>query len=373
MSRGAASGASMRPRRRLATAAPRRSRRARALVPGLLGAWLGACSGGAGGAGPDPDPDPPEPPPRPVPCIFANATCAERVEIAGNLFLPAFTTHGLLAGDPDITRGLIVIHGNNRNPDTYFESGILAVANAGAAGTVAVVAPHFQTADDGPEPDEPFWSSAGWKRGHLSRPEGPAPRVSSYAALDRILKLLLDRGRFPALREVIVSGHSAGGQVVHRFAATSREEEEARDGVRFRYVVANPSTYLYPGPEREGADATFAVPDTDCEDYDDWHYGLQDRNTHAGALEADTIRAQLSRRDVRILVGDADTLSASLDVSCGANLQGPNRFVRGRTLMRYMNALRSGHAHVEMIVPGVGHSNRSMWLSEVGREALFGN
>ena len=76
---------------------------------------------------------------------------------------------------------------------------------------------------------------------------------------------------------------------------------------------------------------------------------------------------------MRILVGDADTLNASLDVSCGANLQGTNRFVRGRTLVRFMTAFHSGHAHTEMIVPGVGHSSRSMWLSEVGRSALFGN
>ena len=38
-----------------------------------------------------------------------------------------------------------------------------------------------------------------------------------------------------------------------------------------------------------------------------------------------------------------------------------------------MDALYSGHAHREMIVPGVGHSSRSMWLSGVGAGALFGN
>ena len=273
-----------------------------------------------------------------------------------------------------MTRGLIVVHGNSRNPDDYFESGMRAAGNGGGGlGNTLVVAPHFQTGDDDPEPDEPFWSSAGWKRGNLSRPEGPTPRVSSYAALDRILELLLDRGRFPALAEVVVAGHSAGGQVVHRFAATSREEAETSADARFRYVVTNPSTYLYLGPERAAPDGAFAVPDAGCDDYDDWHYGMRDRNSHADAIQADTIRAQLARRDVRILLGDADTLSASLDVSCGANLQGANRFVRGRTLVRFMTALHPGHAHRETIAPGVGHSSRSMWLSEAGREALFGD
>ena len=350
---------------------PTLSRGASALVVAIC-ATLSGCSGEPGGAQPE-MPDPPEPPSRPVPCIFVNATCAERIALGDGLLLPAYTTHQLTTGDAGVTRGLIVVHGNNRDPDAYFESGLRAVANGGVAGNTIVVAPHFQTSDDLPEANEPFWSSAGWKRGHLSRPEGPVPRVSSYAALERILELLLDSNRFPAIRQIVVTGHSAGGQVVHRFAATSGEEEQARAGVELRYVVANPSTYLYLGPEREWPDGTFIVPGAGCDDYNDWHYGLSNRNTYAGGIDADTLSARLVRRDVRILVGDADTLSASLDVSCGANLQGANRFVRGRTLVRFMTAYDSGHAHTEMIVPGVGHSSRSMWLSEVGRSALFGN
>ncbi len=332
-----------------------------------------ACVGIAacGGSATTPEPDPVEPQ-RPVPCTFPNATCAERVEIADGLFLPVYSTHLLSKGHAGVTRGLVVVHGNTRNADTYFETGVLATAEAGESAVTAIVAPHFQTADDGPEADEPFWSSAGWKRGNLSRPEGPSPRVSSYTGLDRIVDAFLNPARFPAMREIVVAGHSAGGQVVHRFAATT-EHKAAESGAAFRYVVTNPSTYLYPGPERADAEGGFAVPDTGCADYDEWHYGLQDRNSYADRLEADSIRARLVGHDVRILLGDADTLTAALDASCGANLQGPRRFHRGRTLVRFMDAMHAGHAHREMIVPGVGHSSRSMWLSAVGAGALFGS
>ncbi len=315
---------------------------------------------------------PPDPPARPVPCNLASAICAERVVIGTGVHLPVFSTHSLSVGDEAARRGLIVVHGNSRNPDDYFISGIAAVTNAGASGATAVIAPHFQTVEDGPDPDEPYWSSPGWKRGNLSRPEGPSPRVSSYAALDSIVRLLLDINRFPAMQEIVVTGHSAGGQLLHRYAATSRVEEGARDGVSFRYVVANPSTYLYLGPQRENADGAFTLPGRGCADYNEWHYGFDDRNSWAEALEADTIRALLVRRDVRILIGDADTLSASLDQSCGANLQGLNRYRRGRTIVRFMEALYPGHNHTEMIVPGVGHSSRSMWTSPAGLESLFG-
>lgn len=328
---------------------------------------IAACGGST--VTPEPDPFEPE---RPVPCTVGNATCAERVEIVSGRFLPVFSSHLLSEGDPGVTRGLIVIHGNNRDADTYFETGVVAAATAGVVSSTVTVAPHFQTIDDGPEADEPYWSSAGWKRGNLSRPEGPSPRVSSYAALDRIVDAFLNSSRFPALREIVVAGHSAGGQVVHRYAATT-EHKSAGSGIPIRYVVTNPSTYLYLRPEREDGSDGFVVPATGCTDYDDWHYGLVNRNNFAERLEADSIRAQLVRHDVRILLGDADTTSASLDVSCGADMQGPHRYSRGRTLVRFMDELFPGHAHREMIVPGVGHSSRSMWLSEVGAGALFGN
>ena len=181
---------------------------------------LAAC----GGSTMTSEPDPVEPE-RPVPCTFPNETCAERVEIATARYLPVYSTHLLSEGHAGVTRGLIVIHGNTRDADTYFETGVLAATSS----------------------------------------------------------------RFPAMEEIVVAGHSAGGQVVHRYAATT-EHTATDSGVAFRYVVTNPSTYLYLGPRREDAEGGFTVPDTGCDDYDEWHYGLQDRNSYADRLEADSIR-----------------------------------------------------------------------------------
>ena len=114
-----------------------------------------------------------------------------------------------------------------------------------------------------------------------------------------------------------------------------------------------------------------AVPAGSCGEYDDWHYGLENRNSYASASTAETLRARLIERDVRILLGTADTLDAQLDASCGANLQGRHRLERGQLLVRYMDDLFPGHAHVEMLVPDVGHSSLSMFTSAVGRSALF--
>ena len=308
---------------------------------------------------------------RPVPCLSSESICAERISIGTSLYLPVFSTHSLYEGNDEVTRGLIIVHGTGRNADDYFRRGFQAAEAVGLQRHTVVVSPHFQTSSDGPAADEPFWSSGGWKRGSLSSSDGPLPRVSSYTAIDKIVELLSDPSRFPALTEIVMTGHSAGGQVAHRYAAASRAEENF-GAVSFRYVVANPSTYLYLRAERE-VDSTFVVPDVSgCPDYDDWHYGLRSLYNYATVVGMDTIRTQLVRRDVRILLGSADTLGAQLDVSCGANLQGRHRFERGQTLVRFMDWLSSLHRHQEMIVPGSGHSSSGMYLSAVGLDALFG-
>ncbi|MEE3137324.1 MAG: hypothetical protein VX291_05230, partial [Gemmatimonadota bacterium] len=191
---------------------------------------------------------------RPVPCLSITSVCTERVAIGSGVYLPVFTTHSFSEGHLQVTRGLIIVHGANRNADDYFQRGFQAAAAVGNQETTVVVAPYFQTSSDNPASDELFWSSSGWKRGHLSSSEGPRPRRSSYSGIDQIIDLLSDPSRFPALTEITMTGHSAGGQVAHRYAATSRAEENL-GSVTMRYVVANPSTYLYIRQERENTGA----------------------------------------------------------------------------------------------------------------------
>lgn len=327
-------------------------------------AWLlaTACGDGTGAiTGPDDG----------EPCVTGSPTCRTRIDVAGGVRVPAYTTTPLDRGSPDVTLAVIMIHGTNRDADAYFETAVAAAREAEALPGTVIVAPLFQTAEDGPRSDEARWTSGGWKRGHLSASSGPSPRVSSYAVLDRILELVTDAARFPAVTRVVVAGHSAGGQVVHRYAATSRWEDE-EGAVPVRYAPANPSTWLYVGPERRVGAGGFAVPDREsCPEYNDWHYGLDERNTWASAVGIDSIRAQLRRRDVRVLAGTADSGSASLDVSCGANLQGSYRYERALWLMEFMDALVPGHRHRLVEVEGVGHSSRSMFTSEAGVEAVF--
>lgn len=304
------------------------------------------------------------------PCRVGTAACAVRVEVMPGRFLKSYQSFPLAVGDSLVTQAVIVVHGTERNANDYFTNMNEAATLAGRAASTIIIAPLFQTSDDAPATDEPVWTSSGWRAGDLSSTTGPQPRISSYAAIDTILVRLSNRARFPRLARIVVVGHSAGGQLLHRFAATSRVAAAA--DIPIRYIAANPSTWLYLGPERPAGSA-FAIPTSaaTCADYDDWHYGLQSRNTYANALPSAAVRQNLVSRDVVVMLGTADTLTADLDVSCGAELQGPRRYQRGLALMNYMNALNPGHAHRLVTISGVGHSNSAMFSSADGRRAIW--
>ena len=323
---------------------------------------LAACSGDEGPTGPEPAAGP---------CLLA-PSCSSRLEVAPDRWVRVLRTHDLDAGAPAITHAVVLVHGSGRNAGFNFNTGVRLTAEPSLRAAVAIVAPLFVTTAEDPLPDEPFWSSGGWKRGNLSVRGGPVPRVSSYEVLDTIVARLSDPLRFPDMREIVVAGHSAGGQVAHRYAAGGMNPL----GVHVRYVVANPSSYLFLGPERPDGAGGFDIPTlASCPDYQQWHYGLQDLNTYMRRIAPSALptrlTTRLTTREVTIMVGDQDTGESQLDVRCGANLQGEHRLARGLNLLAYMDAFHAGHAHVGIVIPGVGHSSRGMFLSPRGRAALL--
>ncbi|MFH1763130.1 MAG: hypothetical protein ABIF09_02960 [Gemmatimonadota bacterium] len=330
---------------------------------------LGLCVVGCGGDSTGPT-DPTSS--HSVPCLSASSACGEQVLLGTGHRLPVFRTHPIQDGDSTVVRAVIVVHGADRNPDAYFERMVEAVRLSGLTPNTLVIAPRFQTEDDNPGANEPTWTESGWKKGHKSiSAVGGGERISSYETVDDVLGFLGNRSLFPKLEKVVVTGHSAGGQYAHRFAATSPAAEELPH-LRFRYVVINPSTYLYLGPERAVAGGGFEIPNWElCTDYNAWHYGFEDRNSYALRLTEAETRSRLIGRDLVYMVGSADTGEASLDMSCGAMLQGMHRYARGLTLFNYMESHYPEANQQLLIVEGVGHSSTLMFQSILGRQALF--
>ena len=189
--------------------------------------------------------------------------------------------------------------------------------------------------------------------------------MSSYRALDVLLQYLRDA--LPTLSAITVAGHSAGGQLVQRYAAVGVAPGE--DDLAYRFVVANPSSYAYFDGRRPSGDSFLVPDDPECAWYDEWPYGLRDPNAYASPRVGSAL-PRIQGRDVRILLGTADTGDVNLDTTCAASLQGEHRYARGLSYVAHIAELGPS-AHELTTVDGAEHSRSQMFLSDPGLAALF--
>ncbi|RDU95476.1 alpha/beta hydrolase [Trinickia dinghuensis] len=283
---------------------------------------------------------------------------------------------------PKVRRVVIVIHGRLRNADAYFELARQARAAAGGdAEDTLLIVPQFLAAADvaahGLAPDTMHWEWIGWMGGDGAL--GPAP-LSSFDVLDAILERLARRDRFPSLETVVIAGHSGGGQVVQRYAVVTRGESRMTDqGIALRYVIANPSSYVYFDELRPTADGEFAPFDAArCPGFNDWKYGLNRLPAYAREMATNTSAQALeyayARRSVTVLLGsdDCDPAHPALDKSCAAQTQGAHRLQRGLAYERYMRMRHPSLDHRTLIVDGFGHDGKGIFTSPCGLAVLFG-
>lgn len=272
---------------------------------------------------------------------------------------------------PEVQRALIIVHGRLRNAQTYLHSGERAVEQAGQRATTLVIAPQLLNQDDIARHHLPdallHWKGNDWMAGAPS--SGPVA-LSSYAALDAILQRLSDRKRYPALKQVVIAGHSGGAQVVQRYALLTGEHAELKQaGIGLRYVIANPSSYAYFDAWRP-----VQVVKDNCPGFNDWKYGLQKLPAYAAGHSARELEQRYVQRDITYLLGqqDIDPQHPALDKGCAAETQGAYRLIRGHN---YFDYLRQRHPQGLMQrvveVPGVGHDGDKMLTSPEGQAALF--
>ena len=274
---------------------------------------------------------------------------------------------------PQVQRALIVIHGRLRNAQTYLHSAEQAASQAGQLSTTLVIAPQFLNESDGTRnalSDSVLrWHANDWMAGDPA--VSPAP-LSSYAALDQILERLSDRKRFPALREVVIAGHSGGAQVVQRYALTTQADKALQsNGIKVRYVVANPSSYAYFNAQRP-------IPTFDaanCPGFNTWKYGLKELPAYAEGQKHRQLELAYVERDMTYLLGakDTDPNHPALDKSCEAEAQGAFRLERGKNYFEYLTQRHPQGLNQRLVeVPGVGHNGDQMFTSPEGQKALFG-
>jgi hypothetical protein len=167
--------------------------------------------------------------------------------------------------------------------------------------------------------------------------------------------------------------------LVHRYAIVGRAVVAlSKGGVHLRFVVANPSSYVYFSDERPTEGGTLAPFRSDaCPHFNHWKYGTLNAPAYV-TLDADhtwpQMEADYAQRDVIYLLGtaDSDPHEKDLDVTCNGEAQGPTRFARGQAYYAYLHSRHpSGWNQRLWFVAGVAHSARQMFTSTCGVGALF--
>ncbi|TLP53941.1 MULTISPECIES: alpha/beta fold hydrolase [Pseudomonas] len=279
---------------------------------------------------------------------------------------------------PQATRAVIIVHGVRRNAEDYYRSGEVLLHNAGLErSTTLLLAPNFLTTQDPLARDSmPLWPKDGWMQG--SESSAGQRGIAAFSVLDDLLAYLADRQRYPHLKEIVLIGHSAGAQLMQRYALLGTGDQRLQAlGIKVRYGVSSPSSYLYLDPHRPQGDGF-----TDnglCADYNRYRYGLEQPPAYLTRqrLDARQLLQRYAARDVTYLVGARDTHADSkvMDHRCGAQVQGRNRVERQLGYMRYEAFLSQAWgvaiAHRQFLVPGVGHSAAQLFAAPAVAHQLF--
>ena len=292
---------------------------------------------------------------------------------AGTVGLPIDASLDLNQPQPSVTRAVILLHGKGRDVDGYYRGLQQAAREAGSASaTSLLIAPQFLNEHDIDDHHLPAnivrWRTGVWEAG--TRATGPVA-ASAYEILDSLFQLLADKALYPNLKEIVLAGHSGGGQAVQRYAVVGLAPAEvASRGIHVRFIIANPSSYLYFSPDRPASHGS-------CGNYDRWKYGIHDAPDYVRLSATNTwarMEAAYAAADVIYLMGEEDTdpNQKDLDTTCAGEAEGPTRLARGTSYVAYLKARHpDGWSQRLWLVPGVAHSGPKMMESPCGVKALF--
>jgi pimeloyl-ACP methyl ester carboxylesterase len=329
------------------------------------------------------------------PCTTATAACEQWIELASPSRAMVYSSYSLTTPNANVHRALVMVHGTGRNADHYFETAMGAAFFADALNDTVVIAPALHSADgsckDKLETNEVSWGCGGdsWRSGGVAASD---KKLTSFDFVDELLRRLADKKVFPNLTQIVVAGHSAGGQFVARYAMANRVQDGL--GVAVSYVVANPSSYAWPDatrvlPVNDGAAANAVLewkdekvhadysfgPFADAAKvpkYDLWPYGLEGRKTgYTAGMSDELLKKQLVARKITYLYGQVDTLPlGGFDGSPDAMAQGATRRARGEAYVKYIHDTL-GATSQAVIVPECGHNDRCIYTTDIVFPFIF--
>ncbi len=294
-----------------------------------------------------------------------------------------------------VEKVIILVHGSERNADDYFCAALSLLMDdpQNTMESTLVITPLYAAPEGGHLIDNQLiWAdhregkmyplSHSWRYGADAK---NAP-ISSYAVLDSMVEYLVSATvQFPKLQRIAVAGHSAGGQVTHRWSLLSNTIAWNEDiPIEVVAVVANPRSYCYLDARRFLQDQSFGIPDSDdiriCSNYNQWQWGLEEGGYvpcpyRDRALQQTPVKVMAQRYATRNLVymsGELDTIPTN--DSCETSIfQGRNRQERAKRYVQALQEYFQREIHQFYIIQGSPHDHTLMFQSKEGRIAILGN
>ena len=279
-----------------------------------------------------------------------------------------------------VTKLLLAIHSSNFNADMYLKNSLDLAKKMGKQDSTMVLAPQFlitSLLDKRVKRDFLYWEVPPFRASSKALYKNRKVQVSAYEILDDIVKKISFSGNFPNLKEIVVFGHSAGGQMVNRYAAYSNI---VTSNIKIRYVVMAPSSYVYFNKQRyvKNSHYNFFIPKIPTKKYNRWGYGTErlysvHKRNH---VTAKAMEQQYRNAHVSYMVGSRDNNvnDSSLAKGLAAMLQGKHRLDRAIIYHKYLQIYFSRDIvkqHKLYIVDGVGHSSKGLMNSKKGYEVFF--
>ncbi|PWN38074.1 uncharacterized protein FA14DRAFT_109635, partial [Meira miltonrushii] len=254
----------------------------------------------------------------------------------------------------------------------YANESTFGVAN----GSVLIVSPvwmnELDSAAGGTKPGELYFHGSEWEAGGASRGPNLTRRLTTYSVMDNFTDMLFDKTQWPNLNQVVIGGHSMGGQASHRYAVLKKQK--AYDP-NMSFWAGNPGSWTYLTPERPFTNTSCTTT------YNAWHYGIaQNTSKISMYARADVIadyQAVVNRylaRPVHMALGLLD--NGAGDTHCEAQDQGKNHLDRGSRYVLHVTDANNGTFPPAQTVDFIGntsHQDFGMISANMSLWWLFAN
>lgn len=298
-----------------------------------------------------------------------------------------------ISNNPDPTkvlRAIVVWPGKPRDTWKYanlmMNARSVAVENFNTVGATndsfLIVAPamlnQFDIAGGAVRPGELTFHGSGWQRGAPSRTPVMKHSITSYAAVDQLIDQLFNKDTYPNLNQVVVAGHSMGGQAAQRYALMKKTK--AYDN-NVRFWIGNPGSWAWLIDSRPYMNVNDSCQANN--EWDTWPYGLNGNQSKLTPYARRDVIANKTYVIDRFLNRHVSYALALLDIGagdthCEARWQGGNHLDRGsQFVMQYGNTsafyLNGAFPpkHTLDYIANVSHQDYAMYSTNISLQRLF--